>query len=99
MYPSVKEVIPNEDYVLKITFDNGEEGFLDMKPILDFGVFQRIKDKDAFTRVKVSFDTIEWDCGVDLDPEYVYKRCKAKVTEAIQERVQGAGVESERPHL
>ena len=48
-----------------------------MKPILDFGVFQQIKDYDAFKRVRVSFDTIEWECGVDLDPEYVYEKCKA----------------------
>lgn len=75
MYPAVIEVIPGNDYVLTVTFDNGECGFLDMKPILEFGLFQKIKDKDAFKRVKVSFDTIEWDCGVDLDPEYVYAKC------------------------
>lgn len=85
MYPAVIEVTPENDYVLKITFDNGECGFLDMKHVLEFGVFQRIKDKDAFRRVKVSFDTIEWDCGVDLDPEYVYRQCMAK--EAAMERV------------
>jgi len=75
MYPSVKTVVPGDNYVLSILFDNGENGILDMKPILDFGIFQRIKDHDAFKRVQVSFDTIEWDCGVDLDPEYVYARC------------------------
>lgn len=77
MYPSVKEVIPGEDYILSIVFDNGESGILDMKPMLDFGVFQRIKDYKAFGRVRVAFDTIEWDCGIDLDPEFVYERCKA----------------------
>ena len=77
MYPSVKEVSPREDYTLTVKFDNGEEGILDMKPILDFGVFRRIKDHEAFRRVRVAFDTIEWDCGVDLDPEYIYARCKA----------------------
>jgi len=77
MYPAVKEVVPGDDYVLSVVFDNGETGIMDMKPILDFGVFHRIKDTDAFKRVRVTFDTIEWDCGVDLDPEYVYARCKA----------------------
>lgn len=64
MYPSVKEVITGSDYILTVVFDNGESGILDMKPILDFGVFQRIKDIDAFLRVRVAFDTIEWDCGM-----------------------------------
>ena len=77
MYPSVKEVIPGEDYILSVVFDNGEKGILDMKPILDFGVFQQIKNYEAFKQVRVSFDTIEWECGVDLDPEYVYEKCKA----------------------
>jgi len=77
MYPSVKEVIPGDNYVLSVIFDNGENGSLDMKPILDFGIFRRLKDYDAFRRVRVAFDTIEWECGVDLDPEFVYKRCKS----------------------
>jgi hypothetical protein len=75
MYPSVKEVAPRDDYVLFIVFENGESGTLDMKQILDFGIFQRIKDYDAFRRVRVAFDTIEWEEGVDLDPEFVYEKC------------------------
>jgi len=75
MYPSVKEVIPGEDYTLSVVFDNGENGYLDMKPFLDFGIFRRIKDYEVFRQVRVVFDTIEWDCGVDLDPEYVYTKC------------------------
>jgi hypothetical protein len=79
MYPSVKEVIPRDDYTLFVVFDNGENGILDMKPILDFGIFQRIKSYETFRQVRVSFDTIEWDCGVDLDPEFIYSKCKAHV--------------------
>lgn len=75
MGPSVKRVIPGADYVLTVEFDNGESGSLDMKGVLDFGVFTRIRDPDAFRRVRVSFDTIAWDSGVDLDPEYVYAKC------------------------
>ena len=78
MYPAVKKVEANENYVLMITFDNGESGVLDMKQYLDFGVFQRLKDRNAFKRVRISFDTIEWDAGVDLDPEFVYEKCMRK---------------------
>ena len=76
MYPSVKKVFPYEDFTLSITFDNGEEGILDMKPHLGFGVFQRIANFEQFKNVRVSFDTIEWDQGVDLDPEFVYAQCR-----------------------
>ncbi len=76
MYPCIKEVIPRDDYTLFLVFENGRKGVLNMKPILDFGVFQRIKDLDKFKSVRIAFDTIEWDCGVDLDPEYIYEKCK-----------------------
>jgi hypothetical protein len=77
MYPSIIKVTPGKDYVLSVVFDNGESGNLDMKDYLDFGVFRRLKDDDAFSRVRVSFDTIEWDSGVDLDPEFVYAKIKS----------------------
>jgi len=78
MYPSVAKVSPNEDFTLTIAFDNDEEGILDMKPHLEFGVFQKIASHENFKRVRVAFDTIEWDCEVDLDPEFVYAKCKIK---------------------
>jgi hypothetical protein len=64
--------------MLSVDFDNGEHGTLDMKPFLDFGVFRTLKDRDAFKRVRVAFDTIEWDTGIDLDPEFVYAKCQGK---------------------
>lgn len=76
MYPSVTRVVPAENHLLSIDFDNGEQGTLDMKPFLDFGVFRRPRDFGAFNRVRGAFDTIEWDSGIDLDPEFVYSQCK-----------------------
>lgn len=43
MYPTITKVTPKDDYILSITFDNGENGQLDIKPILNFGVFKKIK--------------------------------------------------------
>ena len=79
MYPSVISVVPKSDYMLDITFSNGESGTLDMKPYLDFGIFNRIKDQRSFAKVAVAFDTIEWEAGADLDPEFVYDKCKRAV--------------------
>jgi hypothetical protein len=82
MYPAITEVTPHEDYKLTVVFENGESGQLDIKPLLDFGVFHKLRDYQAFRRVRVAFDTIEWECGVDLDPEYVYKG--ARLTQPIR---------------
>ena len=75
MYPAIVNVKPDDDYVLYLEFDNGEQGWMDMKPFINYGVFQKIKDRSMFQQVRINFDTVEWDCGVDLDPEYVYEKC------------------------
>ncbi|MFZ5949391.1 MAG: DUF2442 domain-containing protein [Candidatus Rifleibacteriota bacterium] len=76
MYLPVINVVPRDNFELEITFQNGEKGMLDMKPYLEFGIFRRIKDDKAFQNVRVSFDTIEWEVGLDLDPDFVYQKCK-----------------------
>lgn len=75
MYPSVTAAKVQDNYQLGITFNNGERGILDMKPYLDFGVFQKLKETSYFSNVSVAFDTVEWsDIEVDLDPEFVYEK-------------------------
>jgi len=70
------DVLPN--HCLGLHFDNGETGVLDIKPYLDFGVFARLRDPQAFAQVAVSFDTVGWPCGVDLDPAFVYEKSRVK---------------------
>jgi len=53
-----------------------------MRPFLDFGVFRNLKDEAIFRQVSVSFDTIEWPGGIDLDPEFVYRRCELTADES-----------------
>ena len=44
-----------------------------MKPYLDLGIFQELKDVKLFRTVRKSFDSIEWDNEADLDPEILYQ--------------------------
>jgi hypothetical protein len=74
MYPSVTKVSPRDNYKIYVEFDNNESGILDMEPYLNFGVFCKIKDPNLFAKVRVSFDTIEWGNGIDLDPQFVYEK-------------------------
>ena len=70
---SVKEVKPTTDYLLHLTFENGEKRQFDMKPYLTTGIFKELHDVSLFNTVHISFDTIEWDNEADLDPEFLYK--------------------------
>lgn len=99
MYPSVVKVIPGENYVLYIVFDNGERGTLDMKPFLDTGIFRRLKDYDIFRRVQVSFDTIKWESGIDLDPEFIYQTCKGVVKDVNSPTTHGTELLSQQNEL
>jgi len=72
MYAGVKSVTPLDDYKLLLTFDNGESKIFDVKPYLGNGVFSELKDLNLFTKVHVSFDTVEWSNGADLCPEVLY---------------------------
>ena len=73
MYLSVVEVKPLENYYLWLRFENNEEKIFDIKPYLEIGKFQELKNKDLFNTVKISFDSIEWSNHLDLDPKLLYK--------------------------
>ena len=78
MYLAVKDVKPLDDYFLLLKFENEEEKLFDVKPYLEFGKFQELKDQKLFNSVKVSFDSIEWDNHLDLDPELLYQKSHNK---------------------
>jgi len=80
MYLAVIEVEPLEDYQLLLTFENGEKRIFDMKPYLDKGIFQELKDKKKFRTVRVSFDSIEWVNQADIDPEILYEKSARDLT-------------------
>lgn len=73
MYLSVKDVKAMDNYKLILTFENNEKRLFDMTPYLELGVFKTLKDENLFKTVKVSFDTIEWSNGADIDPETLYE--------------------------
>jgi len=79
MYLSVMDVKALDDYRLLLKFENEEERIFDINPYLEIGKFQELKNKKLFKTVRISFDTIEWDNGLDLDPELLYQKSKAVV--------------------
>ncbi|WP_114777515.1 DUF2442 domain-containing protein [Botryobacter ruber] len=74
MYLAVKDVKPQENYLLLLTFENGERRQFDVKPYLHLGIFQELKDERLFNTVRTSFDTIEWENEADFDPEFLYEQ-------------------------
>jgi hypothetical protein len=76
MYFAIKEVRPQNNYTLLLTFENGEKRRFDVKPYLDMGIFKDLKDLRLFKTVRTSFDSIEWDNEADFDPEFLYQNSR-----------------------
>ena len=73
MYIGVKAVVPQDNYMLLLTFEKDEQRIFDMKPYLDCGtVFRELKDPTMFNTVRVCFKTIAWANNADIDPEILY---------------------------
>jgi hypothetical protein len=80
MNPRVKSVAARGDYKLEITFTNGEVGVYDCAPILDFGVFQELRDIDYFKQARAQGGTIVWPHEQDICPDTLYEDAKKLTT-------------------
>ena len=74
MWLGVKHVEATDGHKLILTFENSEQQCLDVSQFFEFGRFAELKDVNVFEKVRVAFDTIEWENGLDLDPEFLYEK-------------------------
>jgi len=72
MYYAITKVKALPNFQLLLEFENGEERIFDMIEYLDKGIFSELRDERLFKSVRVSFDSIEWENGADLDPEILF---------------------------
>jgi hypothetical protein len=72
MTPRVKDVKPNKDYTITITFTNSDIKVFDMKPYLNIGIFKELKDLQLFNSVKPFLGSVQWRNGQDLCPDTLY---------------------------
>ena len=72
MYYAITKVKALPNYQLLLEFKNKKEKIFDVKEFLNFGISTKLKDERLFKSVRVSFDSIEWENGADLDPEILF---------------------------
>ena len=73
MNPRVKSVTAKDDHTLEIEFANGEVGVYDCAPLLEFGVFQELKDLSYFRQARVELGTVVWPHEQDICPDTLYE--------------------------
>ena len=65
-----------KNYQIEITFNDKKNGILDLKDIIlkdHRPIFQELQDEKKFSQVKADMDTIVWENGLDLAPEFLYE--------------------------
>jgi len=65
--PKLANVVPQADYMLTLTFDNGDEGVYDFKPYLETKRYRKLKDVGLFNKAQVSGTKVEWWPLMDID--------------------------------
>ena len=77
MLIDIVEATALEGYRVRLRFEDGVTGELDLATIIRFeGVFAPLKDLNRFRELRVQPDlgTIYWPNGADLDPAVLYAR-------------------------
>lgn len=74
MWLSVEDVQATDDHKFILTFESSERRCFDVSQLFEFGCFSELRDINKFKKVRVAFDPIEWENGLDLDPEFLYEK-------------------------
>ena len=75
MLQDIVEAVPLENYLLKLRFEDGAEGVVNVSQCVSFtGVFAPLRERTEFAAVQVNpeLGTVCWPCGADLDPDVLY---------------------------
>ena len=63
-----------EDYVLRLTFNNGEIRLMDFLPLMDKGICKKLLDLDYFKSFTLDPFTVDWNNEVGFAPRFLYER-------------------------
>jgi hypothetical protein len=68
-----------DGYRVRLEFEDGSVRDVDLEPYLDGEIFAPLKDMDYFKtlRIEPDLDTIVWDNGAVMSPDFLYEIGKA----------------------
>jgi len=66
-------VKPLKNYMLEISFSNGETRLFDLKPYFSVPFYSALEDEQIFKSVYVGDMTVEWPNGKDIAPHELYE--------------------------
>jgi hypothetical protein len=80
---SVVDARPLGEHRLWVQFNDGAKGQIDLDDLIRTDtrpIVTALRDPAAFAALRVDMDTVVWDNGFDLAPEYLHSRLKSADT-------------------
>ena len=72
MFLHVTEAKYVADYRVRVSFNDGTSGQLDLSGSLDGPIFEPLRDIDYFRSFSIVGHTLAWPNGADFAPEYLH---------------------------
>ena len=63
-----------KDYILRLTFSNGEVRTMDFTPLMQKGICRKLQDMDYFRSFTLDPFTVDWNNEIGFAPQYLYER-------------------------
>ena len=76
-----------KDYQLSLSFNNGEEGTVDLKGVLTGEVYSPLLDQKVFVQYGLVNGTLEWVNKADFAPEFLYDLMVKQQKKEIKDKV------------
>lgn len=79
MFHKIKTVLPKENLIIEVEFENEIKKEYDIKKIINkWNVFESLKDNELFKKVKVDVGGygISWNENIDLSCEEIWQNGK-----------------------
>ena len=78
----IEVAVPEKEHRLRLRFADGCEGILDLTGLINKnGVYTKLRDDNAFTRVRVGPNGrwVEWPQDIDLCADALYKLLQSNI--------------------
>ena len=65
-----------DDYKLHLAFNDNVEGIVDLSDVICLdhrSIFTELSDIEKFKKFRVDADTVVWENGLDLAPEFLHQ--------------------------
>jgi len=66
------EVTALSEYKIKVVFDDGVSGIVDLEELIPKGIFRQLKDKSIFQNIYTDGSAIAWSDELEIDAANIY---------------------------